>query len=239
MILSDSTIESVIMANRQKKSESEHEATPREYQVRRLVELPLFRQMIATQYANVLPLFESEFMHKALLCEREQQLAEQYIELHGKWLHAVDIMGEYSARTEARFMVWPPEFPAMDAPKVDTALRLRWTAPDQRMFLSRKERRANAYYDMNGFVPDPQAAHDEFKARVCWTEEERVIFVEIYRQHEKDFKRIKAAIPGKTYKEVIEFYYLNRYPLNLRDSEGARKRGKRKVILEGAVKRTY
>jgi hypothetical protein len=127
----------------------------------------------------------------------------------------------------------------MDAPKVDNALRLRWTAPDQRMFLSKKERRENAYYDMNNFVPDPQAAHDEFRARVIWSEEERAIFLDKFKQHGKDFRKIKAALPEKTHKEVIEFYYLNRFPLNLRDNEGTRGRGKKKVVSEGVVKKTY
>jgi hypothetical protein len=107
------------------------------------------------------------------------------------------------------------------------------------MFLSKRERRANVYYDMNGLIDDPQFAHERFRARICWTEEERAIFIEKYKQHQKDFRKIKAALQDKTYKDVIEFYYLNRYPLNLRDTEGSKRRPKKKVISEGVAKRTY
>jgi hypothetical protein len=240
LIIAQSTVESVISANRQKKAESvAASAAPARATFRQLVELPRFKHTIATQQANVLPLFESEFAHRILANEYGEQLAQQYCTRQTKWMHMVDIVTEYSSKTQETLIVWPPEFPAMDAPKVDNALRLRWTAPDQRMFLSTKERRANVYYDMNGLIADPRVEHDEFRARVCWTEEERTIFIEKYKQHQKDFRKIKAALPDKTYKDVIEFYYLNRYPLNLRDSEGTKRRAKKKVISEGVAKRTY
>jgi hypothetical protein len=197
------------------------------------VDLPRFKHAIAAEQANVLPLFEAEFAQRALATEHQEQFARQT-----KWLHMLRIVGEYSAKAQKKLIIWPGEFPSIDAPRVDDALRLRWTARDQRMFLSKRERRAHVHYDMNGCIDDPQLAHDKYRARVCWTDEEKTIFVEKYRLHQTAFRKIKAALHDKSYKEVIGIYYLNKYPLNLRDREGGKRRGKKKVVSERVAKRS-
>jgi hypothetical protein len=92
---------------------------------------------------------------------------------------------------------------------------------------------------MNGSIDDPRIVPEEFRARVCWTQEERAICLEKHKQYQKDFRKIKAGLQDKNYKAVVEFYYLNRYPFNLKDTEGTKRRTKKKVISEGVAKRTY
>ena len=75
-------------------------------------------------------------------------------------------------------------------------------------------------YLMNRFVEDPKREHDEFRARLHWSNDERQTFVEVYRKNPKDFRKIADALPEKTHKDVIEFYYLNRYALCLKENEG-------------------
>jgi hypothetical protein len=96
-----------------------------------------------------------------------------------------------------------------------------------------RERRSNCFCDLNGFVEDPRQAHTEYRERLCWTEEERTVFVEKWRAHPKDFMEFKNALPEKSHKNVIEFYYLNRFEFNLRDLEGGAKKrgGKRKEAV--------
>jgi hypothetical protein len=239
LLISDSAITSVVAANRLRKAESADTSRVESPLFRHIVQLPMFRQIIATQQANVFPLFECKYTERVLLREHEMELARQYQRRQGEWLHVVDIVGEYSAKTEEKFIVWPPEFPT-ESPRIDDALRLRWCAPDQRLYTVR-ERRSHCFHDMNGFVADPRQAHAEYRERLCWTEEERTVFVEKWRAHAKDFRKIKNALPEKSHKDVIEFYYLNRFELNLRDMDGAAKKrgGKRKVISEGSGRRQY
>jgi hypothetical protein len=145
-------------------------------------------------------------------------------------------MEEYSARTVTAI----PDI-EKSRTTVDDAARLRWTAPDQQMYLSDKDRQIHCYFDMNGFIPDPVAVHLAFKTRGSWTDEERTIFLEKYGQHPKDFRKIRTALPEKTLKDVIEFYYLKRYELNLKELGAAAKKrgGPKKVISEGVAKRSY
>ena len=111
----------------------------------------------------------------------------------------------------------------------------KYTAPDQPQLMTRIRREAMCYYNTNGFVEDPEAEHRKFKNRISWSDEEKQIFVEKYVQHPKKFGIIAAALPLKSVKDVIEFYYINRYDLCLKEKEGAfRKRGgRRKVTSEG------
>jgi 3-methyladenine DNA glycosylase AlkD len=106
------------------------------------VELPRFKRTIATQQANVLPLFECEFTQRVLANEYQEQLAQQYRARQEKWLHMVEIVNEYSAKTQEMWIIWPPEFPSINTPIIDNALGLRWTAPDQQMFFVKKRKRS-------------------------------------------------------------------------------------------------
>jgi hypothetical protein len=96
-----------------------------------------------------------------LVREHEMELARQYHRRQCEWLHVVDILGEYSAKTEEKLIAWPPEFPT-ESPRIDEALRFRWCAPDQQMYTAR-ERRSNCFYNMNGFVENPSQAHAEYR----------------------------------------------------------------------------
>jgi hypothetical protein len=111
-------------------------------------------------------------------------------------------------------------------------------ADDQPM-LPRLIRRGMKYFDTNGFAARPEEEHILFKKRVVWTQKERDKFVERYTQHPKRFRMIARELPDKTVKDVIEFYYLNRFALSLKDKETSAKRwGKAKVISEGAIKKS-
>ena len=203
------------------------------------VELPYYRDVIAEQRRDVLPIFSIQFLEKLQLTNYKKKLAEKYVQKKEMWKHPNELIDEYGDRVDIKSENWPPEF-VTDIPKIDDAMRLKWCAHDEEMILSEKQKKANCFYDMNGFVKNPVAAHNEYRSRLCWTDEEKNIFIEKYRQHPKNFRKIADALPEKTHKDVIEFYYLKRYEFNLKQSEAAAKRrGKKKVISEGSAKKYY
>jgi hypothetical protein len=117
------------------------------------------------------------------------KFARQYHRRQCEWLPVVDIVGVYSAKTEEKLIEWPSEFPT-ESPRIDDALRLRWCAPDQRMYTAR-ERRSNCFYNMNGFVENPRQTHAESRERLCRTEEERTVFLD-----RSGFSSITVLITG-------------------------------------------
>jgi hypothetical protein len=241
LLITDTTIGAVVAENRARKNQSaQMETLGGLGLVRILPELPQFRQMVAAQSRNIVPLFESECLSRSVLSEHEMALTSEYHQRAKFWEYARSVIGEYSAKTLEKRDSWPAGFPA-ERPNIDPAARLRWVAPDSPMFLSKQDRFSGCFFNMNGFVNDPMAEHNEYKDRLVWTEEETQIFVEKYKQNPKDFRRIKSALPDKCHKDVIEFYYLNRYEMGLRENEGAAKKrgGKKKVISEGNVKKSY
>jgi hypothetical protein len=243
LLIMDTTVDAVMSENRARKAQSlQADMEVGMPPFHNLTDLPFFKQMITKQRQNVVPMLVSEYTARVMMEERKIELASQYLQRAESWKHARSVISEYSARTVEKSESWPQEFPK-DPQKVDDAARLRWVAPDQEMFMTDRNRLDGCFFDMNGFVDDPQSEHDEYRDRLVWSEEERQVFIEKYRQHPKDFRKIRAALPDKSYKEVIEFYYLNkfRYELSLRENEGAARRrgGKKKVISEGNVKKSY
>ena len=241
LLITDKTVSSVIMENMSRKSDAVGMWTlAGEPSFRTVLELPGYRRTISNQKKNLVPLFHSQLTERVFVDEHARELALVYKQKHDNWVRERDMLTEYSVKTDMKSDVWPPEF-TMDTQQIDDAARLKWVARDQPMYLSSKDRRSECYYDMNRFVEDPKREHDEFRARLHWSNDERQTFVEVYRKNPKDFRKIADALPEKTTKDVIEFYYLNRYTLCLKENEGlARKRGgRKKVISEGSTKKNY
>lgn len=188
------------------------------------------------EYVNLMtPLFFAH-MHNALLVQEKQMaLAQKYIEIKNRWENGAKAIDEYSIRMDGCHEKWPPEFPK-EKTKSDKEEEVRkYTAPDQPQIMTRLRRETMCLFNMNGYVEDPEAAHKEYKNRISWSEEEKQTFVEKYIQRPKKFAFIAQSLPLKSVKDVIEFYYINRYDLNLKEKEGIlRKRGgRRKVTSEG------
>jgi hypothetical protein len=164
-------------------------------------------------------------------------LAHDYSRLREIWLEKDQKLSRAMSRISCCQVEWPPEFPkGTTKPDVDRIMDL--VAGDQPM-LTGPRRRAAVYCDTNGFVADPVDAQARFKRRVVWTQKERGRFVERYTLHPKMFRLIAKELPDKSVKDVIEFYYLNRFALSLKEKEtSAKRRGKAKVMSEGAIKKS-
>ncbi|KAK8884311.1 hypothetical protein M9Y10_043419 [Tritrichomonas musculus] len=241
LVISDNSVNSIIEENRAKKEKSEKTRSLSEFQLFRTpIEFPYYKNAINAQKKNIVPLFAAQFLQKQKIKEHQEELTREYVKVKDAWKRPNELIDEYSSRVDIKSENWPPEF-NMDIPKIDDAARLKWCAPDSEMILCQEQKEANCFYDMNGLVESPVASHNEYKARLSWTEEEKNIFIEKYRQYPKDFRKITAALPEKTHKDVIEYYYLKRYEFNLKQSEAAAKKrgGKKKVISEGSAKKNY
>lgn len=74
----------------------------------------------------------------------------------------------------------------------------------------------NTFYDMNRYVSNPELEHDNFKKRNAWSNDEINVFIESYAKYPKKFKKIADELPSKKVNDVIEFYYLHKKDLNLK-----------------------
>lgn len=251
LVITDNVIDNIIASNKEKAKEAQKDALvnvlpesiPPKHTLpkfRHIGDLPEFKQTVNTQSEILVPLFAIRFGEKDVLEQKKLELVDTYLALDEPYKHTCELIDEYNARTGEKSEHWPPEFTFDRAPADDVA-RLKWVAQDTPMILSKKDKIERAYYDTNSYVANPEETFEGFKNRLAWTEDERQTFVEKYRQHTKDFAKIAEALPEKTVKDVIEFYYLNRYHMNLKENEAASKRrgGKKKVITEGTNKKNY
>jgi hypothetical protein len=148
------------------------------------------------------------------------------------WEQFSAALSDYARESRTLIDSWPPEF--VRTPKAGEPMD-----SDALMYLDAMEAENYCFFDMNRFVPDPVKARSEYRMRIAWTQSEVKTFVERYTQHPKEFKRIAAAFPGTSVKDVIESYSIHQIDLNLKDVEvSARKRGRKKVLVsEGRMRK--
>ena len=209
-----------------------------EHRTNHISHLPIIQTNIDTNLEYIDHLFHSVFNWKLIAEEKGRLLARQYAELRQIWENESRALNEYHRQEKAAIDSWPPEMiPLIHKPKESTNV-LQFCANDSPMYLEDVEYYSYAFYSMNGFVPDPVQAHKDYKHRLCWTNTEKQIFLDKYRLHPREFKKIAAGLPQKSVKDVIEFYYCHRIDLNLKELEQqSRKRGRKKVITEGTVRK--
>jgi hypothetical protein len=236
MFLCESIIDSVITDNRQRKKESAISEAPTKF--RHILDLPHFREIIREQSQNVSALYVTHVTKKEIIREKQIALAHQFCQYHEHWTEMCDRVDEYSTRVRILPDKWPPEFPK-GRTKSDNPEDLRkWMAPDQPMYMCRSSAMAGCGLDGCGLVDDPVLEHEEFRGRLTWSEEEQKKFLSKYTQHPKKFRLIAESLPLKSVKDVIEFYYVNRYRLSLKEKEGVRRKrgGVKRVFSEGSAK---
>ncbi|EAX88394.1 Myb-like DNA-binding domain containing protein [Trichomonas vaginalis G3] len=249
LIMIESSIESIIQDNQRKAKEAQNLAlvnpspmpTDSNHTLptyRHIVDYPQYKSTIKTNSDLIVPMFGIRYGENVVLHDKEDELATKYNELNGPWKERQAIIDEYNNRTGDKSENWPSEF-YFERPELDEVSRLKWAADDIPQLLSPEEKMERSYINTNALVTEPIAKFNEYRNRLAWTEEEKQIFVEKYRQYSKDFAKIADALPEKDVKQVIEFYYLNRYKLHLKENEGAAKRrgGNKKVITEGSKKK--
>lgn len=183
-------------------------------------------------------LFKTVFAWRSISYERVQLLARQYVEQRKIWEKYSDALEEFQHENRKLLLEWPKEFLGMGIKSKEKSLYSNLVAPDQPMFLDDSEFYSGEFYSMNGFVEDPVTVHREYKKRLSWTKTETQIFLDKYRLHPRDFKKISACLPQKSVKDVIEYYFLHRIDLDLKMLEKQnQKRERRKRVTEGPVKK--
>lgn len=206
-----------------------------EQKYRHISQLPLFHQEIEENHEYIDPVVQTILQRKKQTELKGRQLAQEYAQRREKWTESNSLLETYQLEIHEKVDLWPPEFSKALIKGNDRSC-VQYAAKDNmmEMYLDPEEKEAMLYYNENGLVEDPVAEHDAFRHRVSWTEQEKQIFHEKYRAHPKEFKKIAAALPTKTVKEVIEFYFINRRKMNLKEADTAqRKRGKKRIITEG------
>lgn len=252
MVISDKVIHSILEENRKKAQESHHDVLIEPSPVpdtsthmlpmyRHLADLSDYKTMLETHNELLVPLLVVRMVYRTSLIEKEKELVEKYHSLNDSWQNVKESLDEYNARTGEKNENWPDVFYfEPDGPnEIDD--KLKWTAPDTRMFISKREKFEKLYFDNNGFVPDPVKEHKEYMNRSVWVDGEKRAFIEAFRNYNREFNKIAKDIPDKTVNEIIEYYYLNKYKLNLLDIENVSKRrsSKKKIVQEGSSRKNY
>lgn len=200
--------------------------------------LPYINQTIAMNIEICDWMFKAVLGWRTISYERMQLLARQYAEQRKIWEKYSDALEEFQHEKRELLLEWPNEFVGMPIKPKEKSLYNNLVAQDQPMFLDDSEFYSGEFYSMNGFVEDPVAEHKEYKKRLCWTKNEIQIFLDKYRLHPRDFKKISACLPQKSVKDVIEFYFIHRIDLDLKLLEKQnQKRERRKRVSEGPVKK--
>lgn len=176
------------------------------------------------------PIFRIVHNDKFLRKNLNENLASEYASRHEIWQNHSKYLDVYHSEIHESVDRWPNEyFPSKRNDREISEL----TAPDVSMLLTDMEN--EFFYDENMLVVNPVAEHNQYKGRIKWSDHEIAIFLEKYAQHKKDFKKISQAsgLQNKTEKDVIEFYYLKRRHLNLKELENKTKKRGRKRVTEG------
>jgi hypothetical protein len=227
VLMPDSLIESVIRDNRSRKAQSEPAPSGRSFC--HIVDLQGFWAAVDSHCSRLSLLFSAKLTTRLIISDKQHELARAFCDrIRAEPGRLID---EYAERVGSVEVKWPKEFPP-GKPRTGDVHQL--VAADQPMLMTKAQKSAYCFYDTNGVSDDPQADFDEYRARISWSDEEKRKYLAKYGQHGKKFKLIAASLPLKTVKDVIEFYYVNRFRLDLKDRDSARrKRGKKKVLSEG------
>lgn len=197
-----------------------------------IAQLPEYQNEMNTQENYLNPMLRVVLEEKTLLRTKKVQLAWEYKQRNAPWNELNNYISVYNHESHGSIDLWPPEFALNKLKTTDKSILLPLCAPDQPMLLSDSDKQAELYYDENSFVENPEYEHLMYKKRITWTESEKQIFLDKYAQHPRQFKKIAAALPLKSVKDVIEYYYINRIKLNLKELEKiVHSRGRKRAIL--------
>jgi len=160
------------------------------------------------------PLFKTVFQQKRSLKVYQQNITNEYIMRYRLWSRLSSSIIDYHTTACDSITEWPPEF-AKSLRKNNNLSELSLVASDQPMYLTDHDRECYLYYDENNLISDPVKEYELYKKRSSWTEKESRIFIEKYAIYPRDFKKISSYIAGKTTKDIVEYYNINRKRLGL------------------------
>jgi hypothetical protein len=178
--------------------------------------------------------FIALYWRRRVRLEKTNTLVSQYQEIAEIWQEHCSLVDCYNIHCHTDFGE-PPDPDAKFAPtKPYTGPELKeGCAPDVPMLLDRQEKTALCLIDYNMTVEDPEREYAEFKRRLCWSPEEKALFIEKWALHPKNFPKLSPFFPDKTVKDLIEHYYLTKKD-GTAMLTGKKKIGK-KLIAEGKV----
>ena len=238
-VVAENTFKQVIEQNLQKTKQSHQVNLLSKQKIagkyKRVGDLPQFF-MDASPF--IAPILNYLIQRKVAENKYNRQLTNHYVSIRQEYENYSEAVSDYHKLYQRAVDEWPPEFKLSTLRPTELSQVQPFCAPDVIQYKQQEEAECYLYYDENRLVSDPVKEHDAFKHRLIWTEDEKKIFYEKYAQHPREFKKIANALPGKCTKDVIEFYFLNRKPMNLHELDmKARTKGQhKKVISEGGSK---
>jgi len=213
----------------------EEDATP-EALIQEVMEGPQHEERMREHESNWTSLAEHFEQRQALIKEKAERLSREYLELHRKWRARCAALNEQqrhilsaeqenlhlSGRTTRRTTA------ITDAVRSDLEMEqiIASLGNDDAMdpnYLSMKNAATipdmisvthgkvdYVFDDTNHLVENPAEYYAPHTGIHDWTEEEMRVFIDRFAQYPKQFGIISEALPHKTSKQCVDYYYLHK-----------------------------
>ena len=207
------------------------------FKINNITQLPEFLNQSKFFFEFSNPILQTINKWNLLKDRKIKLLSRQYVDRLVLWKKYSMSLDDYFYEEHNILNKWPPEF---SLSIIKTQDKVRWDgfAKEQPQYIDENELNSYLFYNENDLVIDPLLEYNKFKNRITWTDNEKQIFIEKYSNSPKDFKKISNAIQSKSIKDVIEYYFLNRIKLNLKQIDNAPKnKNKKNIRNEGIFKK--
>jgi hypothetical protein len=152
------------------------------------------------------PTFSVVFGRRLLQHERDMKLVGQYMSVYDLWRRFCGAVDQYNVMTHVREEWGTPQATGPTRWRKELGL-----APDVPMHRDGATKEGVCFDNRNLFVKDPIKSHQQFVRRLRWTDPEKIVFYRKLRAFGKNFHRIAECLPMRSTKEVVDFYYMNRF----------------------------
>lgn len=176
-----------------------------------IYDLCQYAQNIKTQNENVALLYTSMYWYKSMCNEMKFKAAKQYSRIRKVWskeynhaVNTINIKFHNDANHWGKEQISTPTVPYEGK---ESCLGI---APDVKMDFKNELCPVFIFADDNNFVSDPVGEHNKYKNRIKWNLEEKRLYICVFWKTPHKFKEIAKYFPGKTTKDMIEFYYLSK-----------------------------
>lgn len=239
-------IDSFLSDNKEKINKSHEESqVSNTTKYRRIFDLPQYRDMLVSQHENLTSFFSVIYGYKKLSLNKNQELLKKYLsynQIKTEYLEPSIDSINLIQHVDKNF--WGPEQHPETTVPFEGPDATSGCSPDVEQHHTNGEWiKSESYFNNNNFVEDPQKAHEAYKKRIYWSDKDKETFYELFWSMPHKFRKIASHFPGRTTKDMIEFYYTTKTTFDFESARSAyQKRSqqalkKKKVITEGTVKR--
>ena len=176
-----------------------------------LQDLNQYTQNLKTQEENIALFYTSLYWYKSLNMEREIEAAKYYSSISNVWKQKYNLaVDTINLKYHRDSNYWGKEQITTPTVPFEGDEACLGTAPNVKMNFKNELTPICNFVNDNHLVSDPIEEHNSYKDRNHWSKEEKQLFISVFWKTPHKFKEIAKHFPGKTTKDMIEFYYLSK-----------------------------